>query len=57
MEEKEHRRVMYRRRVPTRTVENFSGSRMEACKFMTTPFPSKSKTATPKKSGRAENSM
>ena len=36
-----------------RTVMNFEGSFIEACRLMTDPLPSKSNTATPKNNGMA----
>ena len=36
------------------TIENFSGSLIEAWMFSTIPLPSKSNTATPKKNGKAD---
>ena len=53
MDEKRHNMNTYRESVLVSTMLNFSGSFMDACRLITIPLPSKSKTATPKNNGIA----
>ena len=53
MVEKMQSRETYKKSVLDKTILNFSGSFIDACRLITIPLPSKSNTATPKKSGIA----